>query len=357
MHQRLITEFIKSKEPNEEPNMATLIVKPDLWNHINPKIYDGSQELEEFIKEFKRFSELVDLDKAQEEKVVCFYLSKDMLEKYERSKGGSFEERLRKMMGTKRNIVDIMREAINTKFSDGDPDAIFAKLDKLIEEISSKKIGKKELSKALYENAIDDVDVKKEISLRNIDSIEEVKVIVKKMNEIKKNDPIMMIQPKTIKKQDWQVVTKKNHQFNQSNRNLKNKQPEFSHKKQATVVCYACGDNGHIRRDCPNVKCSYCNKKGHLRTQCYQNKNRFNERLQMRGRMFRRYPIQTMSGDILNETKETNNNNPLCHNYVDYFRQQKPSSDNQKWNEVIQEDSNSENGVARSMGEVINVLN
>ena len=39
--------------------------------------------------------------------------------------------------------------------------------------------------------------------------------------------------------------------------------------KNESPKCFGCGDKGHIRRDCPNIKCDLCRRNGHFSHQCY----------------------------------------------------------------------------------------
>ena len=40
------------------------------------------------------------------------------------------------------------------------------------------------------------------------------------------------------------------------------------------TTCYACDVQGHIRRNCPNVRCRKCDKKFHGEKECYTNIDR-----------------------------------------------------------------------------------
>ena len=41
------------------------------------------------------------------------------------------------------------------------------------------------------------------------------------------------------------------------------------------IECIACGKHGYVRRNCPNIVCGKCNLRGHKEINCYTKMKRF----------------------------------------------------------------------------------
>lgn len=332
-------------------NMATT---PMNLGNLNPVMFDG-EDVDGFIEDFERFAKVLDIADDKKVYVVMAYMSKEMQPVYERSKGANYKQKLKNAFGKEETILDVMKDALSLRLGNHKPEVIFEKIDNLIDKLTRKKFGKKELTELFYQNIIDDAEIKKEVILRGAKEKEEVKDIIKKMNRIKDSKTEVSMLTNT---NAWRTVKPKPYNNRRAHENDERRKiynnrrndSQFNRypitdrnleQKNNTIQCWACLEKGHIRRDCPKIQCSFCRKRGHLRTQCYQNPGRFNERRQSRlgypQNYDRRIPFQQMD-----EEKEINDAN---------------KDRSHESNNDIENMSGSGNELAQSLGEVINVLN
>jgi hypothetical protein len=258
-------------------NMATS-------HHVTPNIkgpetFDGSEhKLEEFLISFNRYSKIMGLSEERKILLVTPYLTPDAILKYEKAPGSTCEEKMRAAFSKEKSILDLMKDLIELRVGCGDPSLAFRKADEIIEKLVEKKFGKKELSNLVYANMIDDDNVDQEIAIRGVTKADEIENIQMRMYEYgkkKRNSPIAAYN--TRKENDWKTVENKRRTPKPRNNEVKRDSTSRNYKVRK-IICWACHEEGHVRRECPNVKCSHCQRRGHLRTQCYENPNRFKER-------------------------------------------------------------------------------
>ena len=377
MPQTLITDhFSCNKSCNKTSavsilNMAT--TTPMNLSIKGPEIYDGNENmLENFIKEFDRYSNLIEIPEEKKMLLVTVFLSPEARDKYEITEGENYVAKLRSAFSKKKNLLDMMGELYLLKLNGENPEKIFKMADQLIEKITEKKIGKKELSNQVYMNLIDSYEIKKEVVLKGISEAKDIKDVVLRMDKLKKMDPIdsMAAYNSTQRgtqrqSNEWNTVAYKRRSYPYDRNNCKNEkydnnriknsieyskkyQKENFDQKRHNVRCWACHEDGHLRRDCPNVKCSFCQRKGHFRSQCHQNENRFKERQDYFRRNRRDYQRQRFTVAEMNCEDE---------NFNSAGRTEYPDEPRQKYfNGEMNRERNSENEDARSQGEMISVL-
>ena len=260
-------------------NMAT-------HDHVTPVIkgpetFDGSEvKLEEFLISFERYSKILGFKEERKAILVTAFMTPEAINKYEKTQGGSWETRMRSAFSKEKNILEIMKELVEIRIGDKNPSEVFKKIDELVEKLVEKKLGKKELSDLAYANAIEDREVRREMTLRNATKAEDIKNIQEKIYEFELKDRNIRVDAYTTKEnKEWKKVEYRTRRPRPRYEERKIEEPRRNFKARR-IICRACHEEGHVRRECPNVKCNHCNKKGHVRTQCYENPNRFREREQ-----------------------------------------------------------------------------
>ena len=270
----------KCKEnPINVLNMATNDhVTPNIRG---PEIFDGSEsKVEEFLKSFGRYAKIMGFSEERRVLLVTAFMTPEAINKYENAQGDTWETKMRSAFTREKNILEIMRELVEIKVGSNDPSTVFRKIDELVGKLVEKKLGKKEISDLAYANAVDDREVKREIALRGISKAEDIECIQKKIYEFESKSKDIRVDAYTTKRDnEWRTVEHKRRQPRPQNeeRIIEERKRYFKTRK---IYCRACHEEGHVRRECPNIRCNHCNKKGHVRTQCYENPNRFREREQ-----------------------------------------------------------------------------
>lgn len=350
-------------------NMATTTIATP--NIEGPEKFDGTEsKLEEFIKNFDRYAQIIGLAEERKVIVVAAYLTSTAVLKYDEAPGITFDEKLKAAFTKPKTILDIMNELVNLRLESQDPDFVFKKADELIEKLCEKKIGKKELSNLVYMNVVDDYEVKRELVLRGTSDTKDIKDIVKRVHKLKKMNE-ESVAAYTTNDNKWKTVEKKKYQPRQETRQVRRDMVQENkrqiHPTHFIVRCWACHKEGHVRRECPEVKCSFCHKKGHYRSQCYENPHRFEEKAEYRrrkeriGNKFNSYRSQSRgpkeqrySAAVINENEYDSPNEMQEMNKMygktEFFNRNYQNSEDQY-------DGNQGNEDARSKREVISVLN
>ena len=102
-------------------------------------------------------------------------------------------------------------------------------------------------------------------------------------------------------------------------------------------ICFACGDIGHIRRECQKVKCIRCGKNGHRTRECYS-------------RM--RYETYRTDGNVRNSWRYNGKRiNVIEENNEEQLRED-PSTNDQEGYEIIYP-----KGKAPLVGELVGAIN
>jgi hypothetical protein len=303
-----------------------------------PKTYNIGDNVEEFLEEMNRFYELTQIQGPLQNTFIKAFLSAEAVKKYEMVDESieNYSERTRKAFEIPQNLGRDLFDALKYRKGNDPASKFFKTIDIMVEKILRHDITKESLTNFLLQNAIEDMDTKKEIKLRNANKIEEMKEIITKMEEIKKdiNEESAFAAMKTSKKSYANAVQtpfynngvnnynrrstreqrndqtqryerrnevqrreayyprpseyskrtdsrdyKKNpetydRRFQDSNKQVnKGYQRNFPDRK-----CWACGEEGHVKLQCPNVRCSHCKRSGHWKHQCYESRVQGRER-------------------------------------------------------------------------------
>ena len=161
-------------------------------------------------------------------------------------------------------------------------------------------------------NALEDIDTKRELKLRDVKSLDKAKEVISKMDDIKKEieseKALASIHRKSyaeitkednrFKSNDFQFKQNSRNNMNQfnsdknnnglrtfrqneniGNRRFNNFNSKFDNKfRFSNKICWCCGDEGHIKRFCPKLQCNLCNRRGHFRNNCwFQDKRYLND--------------------------------------------------------------------------------
>jgi len=178
---------------------------------------------------------------------------------------------------------------------------------KLAKKLAAYNWDEAELEKEILLHCSSDKEILKEVEMRDLNEITDIKKTMTKMDKIqKKYDHVNAV------KDDWiQVQSRRNKTQSGMkgcettlNNNKRSPQPtvrnfeaedlQFGRRiesrrcwscnlmghisrncsKRLPVTCHACGTQGHIRKNCPNLKCNRCAANGHRSEECYTNMTR-----------------------------------------------------------------------------------
>ena len=275
--------------------MATLA----MINKMIPDIYDGSVDVEIFIGECKRYFQLCGLEQSSQGMMIKCLISRELLPIYEAIEEDEtcFEDRLKKAFKKPTTLIGDFLTLCNYEKNEDTAPVYFEKIEKMVDQVLKHKWDKKELMSYFLVHCIKDKDTQKEIKMRDAMSVEEIKGVIKKVDDI--NIEVSGISVLSRKKETFANIVKTRQGFadrqNQS-RNFLNtqrnaqrsdliprlktdyfnknfQQRETPVRNRPVMTCWNCQEVGHMSRECrkPRIqKCFQCGKEGHQFRECNQ---------------------------------------------------------------------------------------
>lgn len=269
-----------------------------------PKTFNIGDDIEEFLEEISRFYELTMTQGPVQRTFIKAFLSSDAVKLYEAVDDSidDYAQRCRRAFEEPANIGKDLLAALQYRKGNESVNSFFHKIDRLADNILRHNLTKENLVSFLLQNAVEDMDVKKEIKIRGSTSNEDMKEIITKMDLIKKelnleanvaavkmekknyastakyngfqpNRPVTFTKQKAVENNrsryaNSRSFTNSNGSINYYNgRRFKRFENSFPQRPKR---CWACKEEGHVRANCPNVKCFQCNRPGHFKHQCYE---------------------------------------------------------------------------------------
>ena len=320
----MITSF------DQEPNMATIASNSDqLIGRLMPEKYRRQDNVETFISACARYFKVAKVQENIQEILVIGLLSHELIPIYESVPADikGYEARLREAFLKKSTLMEDLEEAVHFERSGESIEEYFAKVNKLAEKLVKHQWTKEEIERCLLIHGSKDSDVKKEIKLRDIKEIPEIKNVMRKVDEIRRSEkPVHAVRPtyrEAVKRGNTAGNSVRKTETSERRPPLRNNNScwnckEIGHrssecKREKKITCYACGETGHVRRECKTIICNRCNDPGHKADVCYTNlnrrhhrKNEYQERNQYHGRTQRdnRQPPRSQERDGRNWKSE-----------------------------------------------------
>jgi hypothetical protein len=236
-----------------------------------PRLFDGTSDLEEFIKDCCRFFEVTKIGKKDQINLTRGFIVRDLLPMYEAIQDGNFDERLRKAFQKPSSLMrDFMNLAEYRK--EEDAEVYFRKVETLVDNVLRHKFEKTELMQYFLVHCLNDKETAKEIKLRDAVKEDTIKEVIKKMDSIKEDNNVAAVQRETFANK-----VKKNLEVPyQRQDNRRDFKTQGSPRNRIDYLndnrkCYNCNKEGHISRDCRLRKvptCFGCGKVGHIKMMC-----------------------------------------------------------------------------------------
>jgi Zinc knuckle len=256
--------------------------------NLAPKVYDGSQDIEEFIADCQRFFEVAQINEAIQATIVKAFVDRDMLATYETvdSKITDFKDRLRKAFKRPSSLIQDLNELMTYRKGTDSATVFFNKIEKMVDRVLLHKWNKQELMTYFLTHCVEDVSIRTQILMQEAKVPDSIKTVIEKMEHIKaevqSNEIALLQQKKTFAnvlreksnfgkpnrfqqtRESRPELIKRNENYDQGN------QQRYQTSASKVIECFICRKIGHMRRECPeNVKrCYGCRAKGHIRREC-----------------------------------------------------------------------------------------
>lgn len=265
----------KEFEPIQTMNAEQLI------SRLLPDRFQRNDDVDTFISTCTRYFKVAKIQESCREIFVIALLSPDVVSTYENVnpeiKG--FENRLRAAFKKTKSRMDDLKEALEYRRTDESTEEYFVKVKKLAENLMKHTWNQDEIEKCLLLHCTNDKKVQKEVKMREVTEKEEMKKIIKKVDDIRgETDRICALKPTYARMVQRAYPVKGTPVRNnvRINDQIKtcwtcNKEGHISYQcpNQRKNVCYGCHKDGHIRRNCPNLTCTRCLRQGHRTDECY----------------------------------------------------------------------------------------
>ena len=261
--------------------------------NLIPETYDGSRDLEDFIKECDRFFEVTKVEQEAKPILIKAFIQKELLPLYEKidKKIETYEERLRKAFEKPTNLIQDFMKLYHYQKNNDDAEVYFTKIEAMVKKLMKHKWDEFQLTAYFLVHCVNDKDIKREIKMKEAVEPKEIKEIISKVDNVNKEEENDCA---AFRKTTYANVVARNRDYNsgyqlrqsternsrkenyskneQNGSNYFQKNQSFKNRK---VICYNCGEEGHFKRQClsRSLKCFRCNKEGHISQNC---KTKFN---------------------------------------------------------------------------------
>ena len=171
--------------PIKSSNMATLAGHSLNYFVPTPRTFNIGDNVEEFLEEIERFYELTETPDQVQKTFIKAFLSPEAAKLFEEVDQTieNYSEKCRKAFEEPSNIDKNLYDALHYRKGDQTASQYFKKIHRLADNIIRHDLSKENLLSFLFQNSIDNIDMKKEIKISTATKSEE---IIKKMETIEK---------------------------------------------------------------------------------------------------------------------------------------------------------------------------
>lgn len=256
-----------------------------LLDRLMPRKFRGDEEVGDFIMRCHRFFTLARITPAAQDAWIPCLIHEDLWHRYETVPMGvgGYAERLRIAFGKKTTVIDDMSKLLNFRRTSESVEETCEMLSSLIDKVLAHGLDKEVLLRQFLVHSANDEDVRREVDMRKLSTVEEVKETMRVIERVKKGPTSVGavrsyreaalhrtdVRPGAMTTQSTREVRKpavrdERECWNCGQKGHISSNCQRPHRKR----CYRCKTVGHIARECPEVECFKCHGKGHISTSC-----------------------------------------------------------------------------------------
>jgi len=260
---------------------------------LKPQMFHLGDDIEKFILQCERFFELNGIPKTLRGLAVVALIdpkSRNRYESIDQKTHKNYEDRLRKAFSKQKSFVKDMEDLLNYRRGTEMAEEFESKIDELVDKIMNYKWEREELKKIILINACNESEVKKTITMQNLQTSEEIIEVIKKLDLLKEStEPINAVRnyKQAVMSRPAQRSNLSVREGNWPQRRLQDNLPKLTcwncnepdHRsmnfpRRNNRQCYACGEIRYIRRFCTKMKCNRCGLRDHIDKNCFTSKDR-----------------------------------------------------------------------------------